>query len=146
VAVSDFGVVLTQTTLQLRTIAESNMTDACIITRPDPDAPPPVMDPVTMQYPDPAAITVYEGKCRLQIKSVVANASQSDAGDRQVTVQEMELQLPVTESADVVINDVAKMVTCELDPSLVDHEFTVKGRHGKSQATARRLRVEEVTA
>lgn len=142
---ADFAAAIAQVTMEGRALAESNMTDTCIITRVDPDAEPGEPDPDTLAYPDPPRITVYEGKCRLQVRSIVANASSSDAGERQTTVQESELQLPVATSGDVAVTDVAKMLTCVLDPSLVDHEFTVKGRHGKSQATARRLRVEEVT-
>lgn len=142
IAVSDFGTVLTQTTLELRAIAESNMTDTCIITRAGQGKGP--WNEATGQYDPPADVTIYSGKCRLQIKSV-ANASDSNAGDRQATVQEAEWQGPVLGTETVAINDVIKMQTCVLDPSLEDREFTVKGRHGKSQATTRRLRVEEVT-
>lgn len=142
---SDFGSILTQATLELRALAESNMTDTCIITRVDPDAVPGTMDPVTLQYPTATRLTIYSGPCRLQIKSIVANASESQAGERQTTVQESELQLPVATSGDVAVTDVARILTCPLDPSLVGREFTIKGRHGKSQATARRLRVQEAT-
>lgn len=142
---ADFATAIAQVTLEGRTLAESNMTDRCIITREDPDAEQGEPDPDTLEYPPLDRITVYEGKCRLQVRSIVSNASTSDAGERQTTVQETEWQGPVATSGGVSVNDVIKMQTCALDPSLADHEFTVKGRHGKSQATSRRLRVEEVT-
>jgi hypothetical protein len=53
------------------------------------------------------------------------------------------LQLPVATSGDVAVNDVVELTACVNDPSLVGRKFTVKGRHGKSQATARRLLVTE---
>lgn len=139
-----FGDDMASTLVELREMAEDNMRDAVLITRVDPDAPAPQMDDQG-QYPEPARLTVYVGKCRLQIASVMGEASSVDAGERDGTTQGAVLQLPVLASGDVSVNDVAELTACVHDPSLVGRKFTVAGRHGKSQATARRLRVIEVT-
>lgn len=130
---------------QFRAEAERQMQDSCTITCEDPEATQGPIDPVTGQYPPIARITVYTGKCRVQIKSVIASSSDASAGERMATVQEFELQLPVVGTESVAINDVAEMLTCALDTSLEGRKFTVAARHEKSQATARRLRVIEVT-
>lgn len=121
------------------------MTDTCTITRVDPEAPEPVPDPDTLVIPPKARIPVYSGKCRIQIKSIIASSSDSDAGERQATTQEFELQLPIDGTADVAITDVAEVTTATFDDSLVGRKFTVVARHEKSQATSRRLRVIEGT-
>lgn len=128
------------------------MTDTCTITREDPDAPEPVMDPETLEYPDPARIVVYGpglaphfGKCRVQIKSAVATSSSTNAGFREGTVQEFEWQGPVVGTEEIAVNDVIHMDTSKHDAALVGREFTVKARHEKSHATMRRLRVIEGT-
>ncbi len=128
-----------------RAKAERLMTDACTITRPGAGGPGPI-DPETGQYADPARVTIYTGKCRIQIKSIVASASDSDAGDRQGAVQEVEWQGPVVGTEAIAINDVIHMNSSASDAALVAREFTVTARHEKSQATARRLRVIEGTA
>lgn len=128
-----------------RALIESLMTDTCTVTRVDPDAEQGEMDPDTMQYPDAEPLTVYAGKCRVQIKSVIASSSDADAGDRRGVVQEFELQLPIDGTDDIAVNDVVRMDSAAHDASLVGREFTVAARHEKSQATARRLRVQEVT-
>lgn len=120
------------------------MTDACTITRAATGKGE--WNEETGQYDPLPPTVIYEGKCRIQIASVMGDASSVGAGERVGTTQGSVLQLPVLESVDVAVNDVVKVTACVNDPSLVDREFTVEGRHGKSQATARRLRVEEVTA
>lgn len=130
---------------QMRVEAEANMTDECEITRLDPEAAAPEMDPETLEYPEPARVTVYEGKCKIQIKAVTAGGSSSDAGERQSITQESQLHLPVAGTEGVVPTDVAEVTASRFDESLVGRKFTVIGRHEKSHATARRLPVIEGT-
>lgn len=130
---------------ELRAEAERLMTDTCQITRVDPQAPAPEMDPGTLAYPEPARLTVYEGKCKIQIKAVTAGGSSSDAGERQSITQEFQLHLPVDGTAEVAATDVAEVTASVFDESLVGRKFTVIGRHEKSHATARRLPVIEGT-
>lgn len=129
---------------EFRRQTESLMLDLCTITRPDPDAPAPQMDPETGQYPEPERITVYEGKCRIQIKS--SAVSDVNAGERPGTTQEIEWQGPVVGTESIAVDDVVVMTSVAMDSALEGRTFTVAGRHEKSQATARRLRLIEVTS
>ncbi len=132
--------------------AESNFHDTCTITRKGTGTGE--FNNETGQYDDPPRTTIYGptvaphfGKCRLQVRSISSGSTDSNAGEREAGVQESELQLPVDESTgNVAVGDVAEMVTCVMDPSLVGRQFTIASRHGKSQASARRLRVEEGTS
>ena len=129
----------------VRAEAESLMTDTCTITREDPNAPEPEPDPVTLVIPPKARITVYSGKCRVQIKSIIASSTDSDAGERATVTQEFEWQGPVVGTETVAVNDVIQMVTAPNDTALVDRKFTVTARFEKTHATSRRLRVIETT-
>lgn len=129
---------------QFRADAEANMVDTCIITRAIPGNGE--WNPETGQYDPLPPTTIYTGKCRIQIASVMGDASEFTAGEREGATQGSVVQLPVLASTEVAVNDVVKVTECVNDPSLVDREFTIAGRHGKSQATARRLRMEEVTS
>lgn len=133
-----------------RDAAEDLMVDTCIITRAGEGEGE--FNEATGQYDAPARVTIYgpdvephRGKCQLQIQSVTNSASSSNAGEREAVVQGDVLKLPVDGTGDVSIGDVAKIVSSTHDPSLVDREFTVSGRHAKSFASARRLPVQEVT-
>lgn len=128
----------------MRAQAESLMLDRCTITRAGAGKGP--FNEATGKYDPPARVAIYSGKCRVQIKSVIAAGSGSTAGERVGTVQEFELQLPIAGTTAVTINDVAEVTSAALDPSLAGRKFTVTARHEKSQATARRLRVSEVTS
>lgn len=126
---------------EFRADAESNMRDACTISRAGKGNGP--FNEATGHYDPPARETIYSGKCRVQIVS--DSPSDTNAGEREGARQTYVLQLPVLTSGDVAVNDVVELTTCVNDPSLEGRKFTVAGRHGKSQATARRLRVTEVT-
>lgn len=135
---------------QFRADAEANMVDTCIITRAGEGKGE--FNEATGQYDTPERVTVYgpdiephRGKCQLQIQSVTNSASSSSAGEREAVVQGDVLKLPVNGTGDVSVGDVAKIVSSTHDPSLVDREFTVSGRHAKTFASARRLPVKEVT-
>jgi hypothetical protein len=144
--VSDFAAIITQTVVEGRTLIESLMQESCVITRVDSAVERGGMDPETMQYPAAPLLTIYEGKCRIQIRSAVASALDSSAGDRESTVQERELQLPIDGTDEIAINDIVEITSAALDPSLAGRAFTVVARHEKSHATARRLRIREVAA
>lgn len=137
----DFGDDMASTLAELREMAESNMRDECTITRAGEGKGP--WNEAEGDYDPPPRTTIYSGKCRVQIASVMGDAKSVDAGERDGTTQGSVLQLPVLTSGDVAINDVVELTECVNDPSLIGRMFTIKGRHGKSQATARRLRVEE---
>ena len=128
---------------QLRAEAEAMMAATCIITKDGVGEP--TFNTTTGQYDDPDRVTVYEGKCRIQIRGDRTGSSEFETGDREVSTHEPELQLPVAGTAAVSVDQQAKILTNPLDDSLVDRVFTVVGRYEKTHATARRLRVVEVT-
>ena len=138
-----FAQAVTDALVEQRTFAESLMVATCLITKDGVGEP--VFNETTGQYTYPARVTVYEGPCRLQVKSVIAGSTDADSGERLTTTQEAELQLPIAGTDGVAIDHQAKILTNPLDLSLVDRVFTVVARHEKSHATARRLRVVEVT-
>lgn len=119
------------------------MTDTCTITRAGVGTP--TFNETTGQYTNPARVTIYSGPCRVQVTSLIANSATSNAGERAATVQGSELQLPVAGTGDVSVNDVAEITASAHDDELVGRKFTISARHEKSHATARRLRVIEVT-
>lgn len=134
----------------LRAEAEAMMVDTCLITREAVEGDPEyvdasTIDPDTGQYPEQGRVTVYEGKCRLQVKSLIAGSSESDAGDRAYVVQDAELQLPVDDSIDVRVGHVAEVVSASHDAALVGRQLTVRALHQKTHATSRRLRMQEAT-
>lgn len=139
----NFAQIVAKTVEDARVLAESLMVDTCIITRPGVGEP--VFDPATGTYTDPARVTVFTGPCRLQVTSIIANSTNSAAGERENMVQGSEFQLPVGGTDDVTINDVIEITSAAFDPALVGRKFTVIARHQKTHATSRRLRVEEGT-
>jgi hypothetical protein len=141
---TDFALAIEQGLNEGRELAESLMVDTCLITKAG--AGDPVFDKDTGQYTDPARVTVYEGKCRIQIASARDSSSRTaGGGERDVTTQEPELHLPIDGTDGVSVDQVAEITTAAHDASMVGRQFTIVARHEKSLATARRLRVIEVT-
>jgi len=143
---------ITRTVLEGRAEMESLMLDRCRITKPDPDAPAPVLDESTGQYPPVPRIVVYEGKCRIQVKADInSNVVETTAGEREWTYLTMTLQLPVEpgpgdigSSSNVRPDNIAEMLSCPTDASLEGRLMNVQGLYHKSQATHRRFRVKEL--
>jgi len=134
-----------------RAEAEAMMTDTCRITFPNPDAPPPVFNEQTGQYEPadntPATITLYEGKCRLQVKADInSNVVETTAGEREWTYLTAQLQLPVQGTEAIPIDATAEMLTSRFDESLPGRVFNIQGTYHKSQPVIRRFRVREVVA
>lgn len=137
---------------EMREHAESLMVDTCRITRSGEGEP--VFNPETGQYEKRARVTVYGpelephmGRCRIQDNRVQVGApDQSSQAGLVISVQNTELQLPVDGTGHIAPGDIAEILSCRFDPSLVGHQVTIEGPHGKSQATARRLRVKEGAA
>ena len=125
---------------ELRRQAESMMLDACTVTRGGGE---PTWNDGTGTWDAPAASTVYEGKCRVQVPNVAEN--EADAGERAWTVQSALVNLPVTGSEGVEVGDTVTITAATFDGSLVGRRYTVTADHSKTYATARRLRCEEVT-
>lgn len=136
----DFAAAIDQTVAEGRAFAEALMVATCRIT--EDGAGDPVFNDTTGQYDEPDRVTVYEGKCRIQVRGDRAS-HEAEAGDREVVTQEPELQLPVAGTEGVAVNHQVEILTNPRDESLVDRVFTVTSRHEKTHATARRLRVTE---
>lgn len=119
------------------------MVDSCVITRPGVGAK--TFNDTTGQYTGPADVTVYTGKCRTQVTGIIANSSSPQAGERELFIQGSEFQLPIEGTDGVSVRDIIIITDCLYDDSLTGRAFTVIARHEKTHATARRIRVEEVT-
>lgn len=126
-----------------RAAAESRMVDACTIAHPGGE---PVFDPSSGTYTDPASTTIYSGKCEVQVSDGL-NARETEAGGTELTVSRVTVKVPVS-ATGVRVGDVVTITAVhpDGDADLVGQEFSVKGPHGKTFATARRLQVERVTA
>lgn len=140
---TDFAQQVDLARAQGRELAESIMVDTCVVTRPGVGTV--TFDNTDGQYTYPVRVTVYAGKCRIQVTSLIANSSSPQSGERQTTIQGSELQLPVAGTDTVSVNDVIEITAAPNDAALVGRKFTVVARHEKTQATSRRLRVEEAT-
>ena len=121
-----------------RRAAEARMTDTCAITRVTGQT----TDMDTGQVVD-VTEPVYSGPCRVQQRSTVA--SRVDVGEASLLLVALELHLPVAASTDVHAEDAVQIVT-SVDPDLVGKHFTVKQVAHKTDATARRLGIQEVTS
>lgn len=125
-----------------RAIAEAQMIDTCRITKPGPGGKGP-LDEETGQYTLPARVTVYEGKCRIQVRSDInSNAVEAVVAEHEWTYRTATLQLPIEGTGDVQSDYVAEILSCPFDPSLVGLIFNVQAEtKGKTLATHRRFRI-----
>lgn len=116
--------------------AESLMRDTCRITSKGPD----VWNEATLTY-TPSTVTVYEGKCRM-LYPYRAPTTASTPGQVE-SVQLARLSLPVETSVGVREGAEVEYLTSASDPDLPGRRFRVSGNAHQSDATARRLPVEE---
>lgn len=121
-----------------RVAAAAGMVDACTITRvtavdTDPDTG------VRTETTD----TVYEGPCRVQERETQARPE--TPGDAYALMRHRELQLPVATSTGVRQGDRVWITACVHDPDIVGLRMVIREQAGKSEATARRLGIEEST-
>jgi hypothetical protein len=121
-----------------RAAALAGMVDTCRITR----VTSVVTDPDT-GVQTPTTETVYEGVCRVQQRSA-SGTRPTDAGEAYALMLRLELQLP-NSATGIVVGDVAELLTSVNDSDLVGRLFRVHDLAHKSEATARRIGVEEVT-
>lgn len=120
-----------------RAAAEAGMVDTCTIERQTGETTNPDTGVVT-----PTVSEIYDGMCRFQQKG--AQAQQEDAGQAYLLLQRAEIQLPVTATGI----DVGDLITCTAsrDPDLVGRVFRVRDLAYKTDATARRLQIQERTS
>lgn len=117
---------------------------------------PHVMDPVTLHYPAPGKVVIYEGPARIQVKvDVNSNVVETTAGDREWTYLTAQMQFPVDtptdheryvsgDVGDIRPDNVAEALLCPFDTTIVGRVFNIQGIYHKSQATYRRFRAREV--
>ncbi len=130
-------------------------TDEVLVTRADPTAPLPPLNPDGTRPPRTQK-TVYQGPARIQVRSDVnSNVVDVSIGGQSVenSYQTATVQLPIEapagstgSTADVRVDDTVKMVTAVHDPELDDRLWQVRALGNKSHATSRRIRVTEAVA
>lgn len=121
-----------------RAAAAAGMTDTCTITRVTGTTPAP------NGHVTETIATVYSGPCRFQELLAFSRDATPTADDPQV-MRSRVLQLPVVTSAGVHQGDRVVCDTCVNDPDLVGTVMVVRDESAKSEATVRRLGVEEAT-
>jgi pectate lyase len=121
-----------------RTAAEAGMADACVIERRTGTA----TDDLTGSAVGTWA-TVYTGKCRIQ--QSIAMGQRTEAAEASIVVLRLELQLPVAGTEAVDRGHRVTVTACVNDAALVNRQFKIRDLAHKSEATARRMTIEELT-
>jgi len=132
----------TSASLAGRRLAESMMTDTCRIESADSER---VWNPDTLSYDqdqEPDEVS-YTGPCRVKYGATQPRAL--DAVGQPVTEQQLQLHLPVLASSDVVVGQIAEVLSSVTDPALVGRRFRISGTFAQTNATARRFPVEEAS-
>jgi hypothetical protein len=119
--------------------AERGMVDTCLITRVTGSTTNRTTGVRTETTTD-----VYEGPCRVQ---EVWGFSRDTAPtpDQPQMARYRVLQLPVEDSEGIRVADIVEITACVHDPDLVGVRMVVRDQSAKSEATARRIGVEEIT-
>lgn len=132
-----------ETVAEGRAEAEARMVDTCTI-RHGPSGPG-TYDSATGVHTPAAGDVVYEGPCEVQVTGAVAFTT-PEAGETQVTLQQVVVKVPVS-AAGIVVDDEVTIdaVGAASDPELVGKTYRVEATHAKTYATARRLQCEERT-
>lgn len=134
-----------------RRLAEAHMIDRCRITKPGTGEP--VRNEATLQITPPERVVVYEGKCRVQVRSDInANSVEAVVGDHEWTYRTATLQLPIAagdgdlgDPALVRTNYVAELLEVPLDPSRVGIRLNLQAESkGKTHSSHRRFRIKEL--
>jgi len=119
-----------------RRLAERLMDDTCIVRHQTGLATDPVTGVVS-----PAYSTVYTGPCKVQ--TFTNRELLKSGGEHEFIIQRYEVHLPIA-AVGVRTNDEATVTASLNDPDLVGRVYRIVGLSNKSQATARRLAVEEM--
>ncbi len=118
------------------------MTDTCVITTGGGTL---TFNATSGDYNVVAGTEVYSGPCRVQVPNVGEQTPQY--GGREVTLQFAVVSIPVAATGVKVGHKATITAVDDVsgDPDLVGTVYTVVASHHKTDATARRLRCEEVT-
>lgn len=120
-----------------RAAAEQLMVDECTISR----------STVVFTNPDTgqqtkANIPIYVGKCRVQ-QQTPGSASLSEPGEARLFLLTLSVQIPVS-ATGVRLGDIVTITGAACDPVLAGRKFRVQALAHKTNATSRRLSVQEV--
>jgi hypothetical protein len=136
-----------------RAFAEAQFPDTCRITKPGEPDPDAVMDPDTLQYPEPTPTTVYEGICKIPRRSAaLTSGAAAAAGEASWEVGEYPLDLPIDGTGyqdgagPVKPGMTVTILTAANDPELVNEEFGITEPSRQSTATVRRFRMKQVVS
>lgn len=123
-----------------RRAARRGMTDACDIVRvtgtttdPDTGVDTPTTEPI------------YSGPCRIQEITAAMGREATPAPTTHVVMRYRVLQVPVLGSEGIRTGDLVTITKCVHDPDLLGAHMIVRDQAAESEATARRLGVEEAT-
>lgn len=117
--------------------AEAGMVDACTVRRLTGSTVDDFSGVSTPDYDD-----VYTGKCRVQQRAT--GATRVDAGEDSILLLGMELQLPMSVTG-LQVRDLVTITASVNDPDLVGRVFLVRDLAHKTDATARRVGIQERT-
>lgn len=120
-----------------RAFAEQGMVDTCVITRTASSSTDQDTGVITR-----TTETIYSGKCRFQWRDATAAAEK--VGEAELRLLSPELQLPMS-VAGLKVSDEVECTSAARDPDLPGRTFKVKDLFHKTDATARRIRLVEVT-
>jgi hypothetical protein len=132
-----FGATVTGVLPELRTMAESLMTDTCIVRRDTGDtAQSSTTGTVENVYTD-----LFTSKCKVQARNLVSQ--DAEVGGRTATSVRLEVHLPL-DAAVVQARDVVEItaVGALSDVQLLGRKFVITAPVAKSFSTARRYEVE----
>lgn len=124
-----------------RSKAEAGMVDACTIRRPTGYTEDDFSGTRTPTYASP---NPYAGKCRIQ--QALVQSTREDAGEDDVLLLRLEIQLPVVGSEGLAVGDEVTITTSVNDPDLPGRAFLIRDLAHKTDATARRIQCVERTA
>lgn len=121
-----------------RNAAAAGMVDTCEIRR--------VTGSITSStgHVTPTTTQVYSGPCRLQELSGFSRETHPSP-DQLVLARNRILQLPVVGSEGVLVGDLVEITTCVNDPDMTGAQMIVRDLSGKTEATVRRLGVDQMT-
>jgi predicted RecA/RadA family phage recombinase len=130
-----------------RAAAEAGMLDACVIRREtgsttdrETGVPTPTFEQI---YP---ALATGDSSAVCRVQEIFGFARDtSPSPDQSQLARYRILQLPVESSEGVRVGDQVVITACVNDPDLVGVVMVVRDQSGKSEATARRIGIEEIT-
>jgi len=132
----NLGADIARTVPELRAAAESAMRATFRITRAGGEA----WNPETLQN-DSTLTTVYEGPGRL--RAINTQDKGGDAADQAFIESQFTLSLPIDGSEGVTKGDAVECISEPSDSALVGRRFIITWPAAQSDATARRLPVQE---